>query len=259
MSDYLSVPNWSEFQHYKRRNPPWIKLHNRLADDYTFASLPDAAKGHLVMIWLLASRMDNRIPADAAWIAQRISAVEPVDIQALVAAGFLVEQVASKPLAQGEQVAERDASDLSLSDRGETEERERRDRDRGERASARVCVDSDPESKARSALATAENERGWPRWVGVILREYLNARVEVAHASGEFRGPPGTPSGWCRLAGMVQRAGEPVARSALDELIADEYQKLGGALERAATAAKRSGAVDEDWMSKVDLDDGEAA
>jgi hypothetical protein len=59
---YLRVKNWAEFQHYKDRNPPWIKLHRALLDDYEFARLPDASKAHLVLIWLLASQSDGRIP-----------------------------------------------------------------------------------------------------------------------------------------------------------------------------------------------------
>ena len=35
----FSVKNWDEFQHYKDRNPPWIKLHNHLLDDYEFEML----------------------------------------------------------------------------------------------------------------------------------------------------------------------------------------------------------------------------
>jgi hypothetical protein len=41
MAQWLTIKNWSEFQHYKDRNPPWIKLHRALLDDYAFAALPD--------------------------------------------------------------------------------------------------------------------------------------------------------------------------------------------------------------------------
>ena len=42
MNGYFSVRNWDEFQHYKDRDPTWIKLYNRLLDDYAFGLLPDA-------------------------------------------------------------------------------------------------------------------------------------------------------------------------------------------------------------------------
>lgn len=86
---HLSVPNWEEYQHYKDRSPPWIKLHTKLLESYDFACLQDASKAHLLAIWLLASRLDNRIPADAEWVADKISATEPVDLQELVSLGFL--------------------------------------------------------------------------------------------------------------------------------------------------------------------------
>lgn len=116
MTGYLSVKNFERFQHYKDRAPPWIKFHASTLDDYEFAQLPDASKGHLLSIWLLASKLDNRIPNDAKWIARRINATERVDIELLVRAGFLSEQDASGTLATRTQ-------DACL----ETEERERRE------------------------------------------------------------------------------------------------------------------------------------
>jgi len=104
--EYLRVKNWEEFQHYKDRLPPWIKLHRELLTDYDFCHLPDETKGHLMMTWLLASQMDGRIPDDARWIAARIGAKKPVNLEALISAGWLVrEQPASKPLARRKQSA----------------------------------------------------------------------------------------------------------------------------------------------------------
>jgi hypothetical protein len=101
------VKNFESFQHYKDRAPPWIKLYNELLDDYDFGQLPDASKMHLVAIWLLASRSENKIPYDDAWVAKRINATEPVNLALLAGKGFIlldqelpiVEHVASAPLA----------------------------------------------------------------------------------------------------------------------------------------------------------------
>jgi ribosomal protein L12E/L44/L45/RPP1/RPP2 len=89
MKTTFSVKNFERFQHYKDRSPPWIKLYNELLDDYSFGLLPDASKLHLVAIWLLASRSNNRIPHDPAWIAKRISATERVDLDLLRTCGFI--------------------------------------------------------------------------------------------------------------------------------------------------------------------------
>lgn len=89
MSEYLSIPNWGDLQHYKDRTPPWIKLHNELLEDYEFECLPDASKAHLLCIWLLASRTENKIKADPRWIQRKIGANSEVDIDGLVKSGFL--------------------------------------------------------------------------------------------------------------------------------------------------------------------------
>lgn len=103
---HLAVKNFQHFQHYGDRKPIWIKLYNDLLDDYDFAQLSEESRFHLVMIWLLASRHDNRIPHDAAWIGQRINARRPVDLDVLISAGFLVvREHASNVLAETEQVA----------------------------------------------------------------------------------------------------------------------------------------------------------
>jgi len=86
---FLSVPNWDKLQHYADRSPPWIKLHNELLENYEFECLPDASKAHLLCIFLLASRTNNKISADPKWIARKIGASSKVDVDILVSAGFL--------------------------------------------------------------------------------------------------------------------------------------------------------------------------
>lgn len=103
---YLRVKSWRLFQHYKHRSPPWIKLHNTVLEDPDFASLPDASKFHLVGIWLLASKTENRIPGDGEFIRARINAKEQVDLDLLFSGGFIEwEQGASKALAECLQLA----------------------------------------------------------------------------------------------------------------------------------------------------------
>lgn len=123
MSGYFSVKNFEHFQHYKDRSPPWIKFYNALLDDYEFGRLPDASKAHLTAIWLLASRHDNRIPLDPEWVGRRINATEPVNLSALLEAGFIVsDQERSVPLATSKQTAGPERE-------GETDTRSLRSRD----------------------------------------------------------------------------------------------------------------------------------
>ena len=53
------VKSWDRFQHYRDRNPPWVKLHKQFLDDFDFHSLPVASRALAPMLWLLASEHDH--------------------------------------------------------------------------------------------------------------------------------------------------------------------------------------------------------
>ena len=110
MSAVLRPKNWAEFQHYKDRNPTWIKLHKKLLDDFTFQCLPLASKALAPMLWLLASESkDGAISYNEREIAFRLrvshddfcSAITP-----LISSGlFELEGNASNMLAEAGQIA----------------------------------------------------------------------------------------------------------------------------------------------------------
>src|SRR5271157_1350116 len=89
---YLQVRDWAKFQHYSKRSPPWIKLHNTVLENPEFAALPDPGKAHLMLIWLLASRTGNRVPDDPEFVGNRINARNKVDLEILISSGFLEVQ-----------------------------------------------------------------------------------------------------------------------------------------------------------------------
>lgn len=88
--DTISIANWAEYQHYGKRNPPWIKLHNKLLDNYDYACLQDASKLLLISLYLLASRTDNKIPHDIDWIRGKALIKGKVDLRPLLDAGFVL-------------------------------------------------------------------------------------------------------------------------------------------------------------------------
>ena len=59
----MRVRNWSKFQHYNHRNPPWIKLYRSLLDDKDFHDLDGESVKQLVKIWLIASETEGELPA----------------------------------------------------------------------------------------------------------------------------------------------------------------------------------------------------
>ena len=87
---HFSISNWARFQHYKDRDPTWLKLHRSLLSDYRWSQLPDEGKGQLIGLWLIAARTGNRIPADPAWLGNQIGTTEPVDLDRLVDGGWIV-------------------------------------------------------------------------------------------------------------------------------------------------------------------------
>jgi hypothetical protein len=69
--------NWRDFQHYKDRNPPWIRLHRGLLDNKDFQRLPVASRALAPMLWLLASEsVDGVINADPDDLAFRLRSTE---------------------------------------------------------------------------------------------------------------------------------------------------------------------------------------
>lgn len=130
----IRVRNWREFQHYKERSPPWIKVHNSLIENYEFGGLTDVQKCHLILIWLLASRTDNKLHDDPEWVRKRIGASNKVDLQALVNAGFL-ERYGDESEVLAECV--QDASNVrALAE----ESRDREEESRGERDTAALAL-----------------------------------------------------------------------------------------------------------------------
>lgn len=92
MSMVIKPKNWKEFQHYKDRNPPWIKLHKSLLDNYEFHSLQLASKALAPCYWLLASEHpEGFITVDARKLAWRFRTDEKTiteTVKELIANGF---------------------------------------------------------------------------------------------------------------------------------------------------------------------------
>jgi hypothetical protein len=91
----LIPKNWDNFQHYKHRSPPWIKLHKNLLDDMQYQRLPVASKALAPMLWLLASESnDGAITMSPEEIAFRLRMSEKDVISAikpLIDNGFFIE------------------------------------------------------------------------------------------------------------------------------------------------------------------------
>lgn len=103
----LTIKDWDKFQHYKDRNPPWIKLATDLFQNYDFSCLHDASKLLAICIWTLASRTkEGQVAADFDYIKSQCllgNTVKPEHLKELITKGYLID--ASNTLADCKQSA----------------------------------------------------------------------------------------------------------------------------------------------------------
>jgi hypothetical protein len=106
----ITPKNWTDFQHYKDRSPPWIKLHKGLLDNFEYQCLPVASRALAPMLWLIASDHDRgEIDAAPKKLAFRLRMTEREVADALkplIDNGFfVVVQAASDTLSEAERLA----------------------------------------------------------------------------------------------------------------------------------------------------------
>lgn len=97
---FYAIKNWSQFQHYKDRNPTWIKMHFALLASEDWVMLDDASKLLAVVCMLVASRHEGKVPNKPAYL-KRIAYLDQVpDLQPLIECGFLSETLAPASISQ---------------------------------------------------------------------------------------------------------------------------------------------------------------
>src|SRR4051812_24213953 len=117
---FLAVKGFRKFQHYRDRDPVWIKLYTNLLIDAAFLQLPEVAQAQLMKLWILASQLGNPLPNNPKLLAGKIGTSGKFHLAAIIDAGFLIatddpsEESASNsgkdPLAEPEEVASKPAS-----------------------------------------------------------------------------------------------------------------------------------------------------
>ena len=95
----MKIKNWSKFQHFKDRRPPWIKLYRDILDDMNWHQLDPLASKVLVMCWLIASEDDGQIP-DAKTLAFRLRMSEKQISDCLIKLSHWLEQGDITPISE---------------------------------------------------------------------------------------------------------------------------------------------------------------
>lgn len=109
---WIVIPRWDGpdgFQHYKNREPTWIKNYTRLLNDEEYRSLTMHQRGVLHGLWLEYAASNRQIPDSTLSITRRLGErVTRATLEALNHAGF-IQFSASKPLATRYQAASTEA------------------------------------------------------------------------------------------------------------------------------------------------------
>jgi hypothetical protein len=87
----MKIRNWSKFQHFKDRKPPWVKLYRDVLDDMEWYELDPLASKVLVMCWLIASEDDGCLP-NSKTLAFRLRMTEKQTIDCLNKLSHWLEQ-----------------------------------------------------------------------------------------------------------------------------------------------------------------------
>jgi len=68
LSAFIRIKGWEKYQHYKDRNPPWIKLHQELLTSLTWALADDASRVLAIALMMIAAKTGNKTPANPDYV-----------------------------------------------------------------------------------------------------------------------------------------------------------------------------------------------
>lgn len=116
----MKIKNWEHFQHYKHRNPPWIRLYRELLNDREWFELDGETAKTLINLWLIAAEAEGELPSIQD-IAFRLRTTEKQIEKWLLKLSHWLEQDARTLLAPCKQLATPDAEAETDSTETDTE------------------------------------------------------------------------------------------------------------------------------------------
>lgn len=161
MARYLSVKTWERFQHYKDRDPPWIKLYRDTLTSECWVLGTDLSRLMQIASTLLAARYSNRIPLKyELWRKVANLDCREGDFNAAIAHLVEHEFLAIQELNDS---CQQDASSALAICSSEGEAEQSRGRAEKKRASA---PDDSPDAKARGEADPPPglDPAAWSRW-----------------------------------------------------------------------------------------------
>lgn len=231
---WIVIRNWDRFQHYKDRQPPWIKNYTELLHDPAYLELPPGTRSLLHGLWLVYASSRARVPLDTRWITRQLNLrCTMQQLESLNHAGF-IEFSASTALADRYQ----DASASRAREEGLRPEEDLRPEEKPSPPAENETGKPDPnEIRARAFQAyrahggnlTLEKERNaLARGVTTLLTEGVDPKIIVAAASD--LGREGSFPGYLKQrATEIAANGGPCLNRGLDKskLTIEELEECG--------------------------------
>lgn len=180
----IEIVNWAEFQHYKQRSPPWIKLHRKLLNNRGWHAIDAHASRLLIELWMLASESsDGSVEMSTADLAWRLRREDVLDIaRALLSLDKwrfikLLRHDASTVLAGRAQAATPEGE-------GETEGEQRTDSDSNE--SGAGAPPSFPQRPAEQQPPNGNGQLSAGDLMGMVRRRlYVSGRPPTGRKEGQ--------------------------------------------------------------------------
>ena len=87
---FISIKDFDKYQHFKKANPPWVKMYRSTFSEREFMRMPVASKFLYLGLVMLASEGCNRVPYDIHYISHRLATnFSQNDLTPLYKAGLL--------------------------------------------------------------------------------------------------------------------------------------------------------------------------
>jgi len=244
MATKYKIKNWEKYQHYKDRNPPWIKLHVEILASEDWVTLADASKLLMVVCMIVAARNNGVIEGSPDYLKRVAYLDKRPDLSPLIECGFLEEVLAD---ASESKQAQADARP-----EGETEKKE-------VVRPVKEIQDSGQEVEAVKAYNDLAEQLRWPKCERISEQRRTKIRARLRDWGGI--------DGWYKALARAKaskflrgetprRPGHENWRPDIDFFLTDsKFTKLmeGGYSDATATAPIQSlpSKTDEDWRSAL--------
>jgi hypothetical protein len=223
------IKNWSKFQHFKDRRPPWVKLYRDLLDDIEWHQLEPRAAKALVMLWLIASENDGELPA-VGTLAFRLRTSDRDVLELLSKLSHWLIQDDIKP-----------SSDGYRGDTPEEEKRQRREETDRRARDFKAFYDAYPKKKAPADAEKAFAKVTVP--IAVLLAAIAEQRKSEDWVKENGRYIP-YPASW-----LNSRGWENLAAIDIADAPGEWHETKSGVEKRAAELGIKpwDGGISEHW------------